>query len=104
MFDLEEEFDDLDRLLEEDRIPYNEPAAARRGRGEGGKDAATKSTADDVATVGSFVTRGKNDERWLRNLQTSLDEQSSAIPPGAPIPPSSPLLPYRRDGSEIRIF
>jgi len=102
-----DEFDDLDRLLEEDKIPYNKPAAARRGRGEGGKDAVTKSTTDDVATVGSFVTRGKNDERWLRNFQTwttskggggrrsttSLDERSSAIPPGAPIPPSSPLLP-----------
>ena len=89
-----EEFDDLDRLFEEDKIPYNKPTVARRGRGEGGKDAVTKSTTDDVATVGSFVTRGKNDEMWLRNLQTSLDEQSSAIPPGAPIPPSSPLLPY----------
>ena len=102
-----DEFDDLDRLLEEDKIPYNKPAAARRGRGEGGKEAVTKSTTDDVATVGSFVMRGKNDERWLRNFQTwttskggggrrsttSLDERSSAIPPGAPIPPSSPLLP-----------
>ena len=55
MFDLEEEFDDLDRLLDEDRIPYNEPAAARRGRGEGGGEGRGDDVHDGRRRDGGIV-------------------------------------------------
>ncbi|KAL3770631.1 hypothetical protein ACHAW5_007086 [Stephanodiscus triporus] len=94
-----DEFDDLDRLLEADLIPYNQTKAAHRGRSKERKgDTATTSHV----TAESFVPKGKSDERWLRNFEkwttmsngggrsTAPDERSSAAPlapsPSSPLP------------------